>query len=214
MAQRMPPRDDQASGIAQEAARILCEEGQVDYRLAKLKAAQRLGLSARAALPDNARIQAAVIGYLRLFGGQEYASRLQRMRQVAVQAMRLLADFQPQLVGALISGAATSAQRVQIHAFDERAERLELFLHDRGVPFRQDDRHYRYPGGREERVPLIRFDAGEIGIDLAVFAPDDSRRAPLSPIDGLPMKRLGLEQAEALARIDPARILDDADSAA
>jgi len=44
-----------------ESARIICEDDVLDYRAAKMKAAQRLGLSPRTALPDNARIQAAVI---------------------------------------------------------------------------------------------------------------------------------------------------------
>ncbi|MBL6749685.1 MAG: hypothetical protein ISP90_04150 [Nevskia sp.] len=208
MAQRSPPfRDDQAAGIVQEAARILCEEGQLDYRTAKLKAVQRLGLSPRAALPDNARIQSAVVEYQRLFGGLDYARRLRRMRAAAVKAMRLLEGFEPRLVGAVVNGAVTAAHRVQLQAFDEQAERVELFLHDRGIPFRQDDRTYRYPDGSEERVPLVRFDAGDIGIDVAVFAFDDRRRVPLSPMDGLPMKRLALAEAEALARIGEQQIL-------
>ena len=43
--------------LVQEAARILCEEAVLDYRSAKLKAAQRLGLGPKAALPDNASVQ-------------------------------------------------------------------------------------------------------------------------------------------------------------
>jgi hypothetical protein len=209
----MAPRRSAAAGAApggalvQEAARILCEEQVLDYRSAKLKAAQRLGLGAKAALPDNASVQAAVIDYQRLFGGREYALQLRRLRDTAVQAMRLLAEFQPRLSGAAVSGAITATHRVQLHVFPDKAESLDLFFEHRGIPYRQDDRLYRYPGGREEQVPLLRFEAGGVGVDVAMFGADELRHTPLSPSDGLPAKRLGLVEAEALAQQDVNAIL-------
>ena len=193
--------------LVQEAARILCEEAVLDYRSAKLKAAQRLGLGPKAALPDNASVQAAVIAYQRLFGGAEYAERLRLLRQTAVQAMRLLQQFQPRLTGAAVSGAITAAHRVQLHVFVDMAEALDLFFEDRGIPYEQDDRDYRYPDGREEQVPLLRFEAGEIGVDVAMFGAEELRRTPLSPSDGLPAKRLTLAEAQALAGISVEQIL-------
>lgn len=195
------------SPLVQEAARILCEEQVLDYRAAKLKAAQRLGLSGNAPLPDNARIQAAVIEYQRIFGGREYAEHLRALRATAVQAMRLLAGFQPRLTGAAVSGAVTTAHRVQLHVFVDKAEALDLFFEDRGIPYEQGDRVYRYPGGGEESIPLLRFEAGDIGVDVASFGEDDLRRAPVSPTDGLPAKRLTLAEAEVLARIGVDEIL-------
>jgi hypothetical protein len=196
-----------ANSLVQEAARILCEEAMLDYRAAKLKAAQRLGLGPKVALPDNASVQAAVIDYQRLFGGREYAERLRALRATAVQAMRLLAQFRPRLTGAAVSGAINAVHRVQLHVFVDKAEALDLFFEDRGIPYRQDDRSYRYPDGSEEDVPLLRFEAGEIGIDVAAFGEDDQRRAPLSPSDGLPMKRLDQTEAEALAKLEVEAIL-------
>lgn len=189
-----------SEALVAEAARIICEEAVLDYRTAKLKAAERLGLNLRStALPDNARVQAAVIEYQRLFGGTEYAEHLRALRAAAVKAMRLLQAFAPRLVGAVATGAITDAHRVQLHCFGDSPETLDFFLQDRGIPFEQDERDYRYPDGGEEPVPLARFEAGGIGIDIAMFATDDQRRTPLSPSDGLPVKRLTLAQAEALA---------------
>ena len=211
MAPRRPDADRggaaAANSLVQEAARILCEEAMLDYRAAKLKAAQRLGLGPKAALPDNASIQAAVIDYQRLFGGREYAERLRQLRATAVQAMRLLAPFRPRLTGAAVNGAINAVHRVQLHVFVDKAEALDLYFEDRGIPYRQDDRDYRYPDGSEEQVPLLRFEAGEIGIDVAAFSEDDQRRTPLSPSDGLPMKRLDLAEAEALAKVEVEAIL-------
>lgn len=201
------PGGDPVEALVQEAARLICDEQVVDYRSAKHKALQRLGLPPRTPLPDNARIQAAVVAYQRIFGGAAYAERLIALRRAAVQALRLLQPFSPRLVGGVVTGAINGAHRVQIHAFADRAEALDLFLADRAIPFEQDERDYRYPDGREQAVPLARFEAGDIGIDVAMFALDDQRRTPLSPADGLPVKRLGLAEAEALAQIGSREIL-------
>ena len=39
--------------LAQEAARIIVDHGIRDYRVAKIKAAERLGMNTRGALPGN-----------------------------------------------------------------------------------------------------------------------------------------------------------------
>lgn len=186
------------ASLIHEAARIICEEAVTDYRTAKRKAAERLGIS-NGALPDNAQIEAEVISWQQLYGGDAYHERLAQMRQTAVQAMRLLKSFDPRLVGGAVSGAISNAHRVQLHAYGDKAEMLEVFLLERGIPCEQGERDYRYADGSQDSVPLVRFEAGEIGIDVAVFTPEDARRAVLSPIDGQPMRRLSLAQAEALA---------------
>src|SRR5260221_2967487 len=99
----------QRSRVVHEAARIICEDGLSDYRLAKQKAVERLGLGLGTPLPSNADIQTAVLQYQRIFGGRAYADRLTKLRRTAVQAMKLLAEFQPRLVGAVATGATTDA---------------------------------------------------------------------------------------------------------
>ncbi len=201
--------EDGMAALATEAARIIVEEAQTDYRLAKRKAAERLGLSTRAALPDNARVQGEVLAYQRLFGGTAYQERLQTLRRTAVQAMQLLADFDPRLSGAVITGAIAAAHRVQLHAFPDKPEMVDIFLLDRGYQIKADERDYRYSDGRVQTVPLARFEAAGVGVDVALFAPGDERRAPLSPQDGLPAKRLRLAQAQALAAEPIATIFSD-----
>jgi hypothetical protein len=192
-----------SDSIVREAARIICNEAVVDYRAAKRKAAERLGLRPGSSLPDNVRIEAAVLDYLRLFGGTEYRHRLQSARRCAVKAMRLLARFEPRLVGSAVTGAMAAAHRVQLHAFADKAEMLDVFLHDRGIPFEMDERDYRYADGSVYQAPLVRFDADGEGIDVAIFPTDAAHRAPLSPVDGRPARRLTLAQAEALAETVP-----------
>ncbi len=187
------------SGVVEEAARLVCVELLTDYRQAKRKAAQHLGLPAHAPLPDNAAVQDAVIDYQRLFGGEAYRDRLRRMRHTAVRAMQLLAAYSPRLVGAVVSGAVTAAHRVQLHLFADSAEAVDIDLLNRGIAFEPGERIYRYPDGRETPVPLLRLELDGVGIDLAVFAADDQRRAPINPLDGKGFRRCTLAEAERLA---------------
>lgn len=185
--------------LAAEAARIFVEEALTDYPQAKRRAAERLGVSARSGLPDNARVEAEVLAYQRLFGGADYVRRLRDLRQTAVQAMRLLARFEPRLSGAVVSGAISEAHRVQLHCFPDQPELIDVFLAERGLAVEADERDYRFGDGRVETVPLARFEAGGIGVDVALFAPGQQRRAPLSPVSGRPAARLTLAEAERLA---------------
>lgn len=185
--------------IVLEAARIICEERLTDYRAAKWKAAERLGVNPRSSLPDNAQVQQAVIEYQRLFGGRDYAQRLKLLRRTAVQAMSLLSDFNPRLVGAVASGATNEAHLVRLHGFADKPEMLDVFLENQGIPYQTGERRYRYADGRIEEIPTCEFQAGEVGVEMAMFAPEDLRRAPLSPLDGQPVKRYDLTQAKALA---------------
>lgn len=185
--------------IVHEAARLICEELITDYRQARHKAAQRLGVNPVALPSDGGRVEQAVLDYQRLFGGSAYSERLHLLRETALHAMQLLQAFEPRLVGAVVSGAVTAAHRVQLHAFCDKPEMLEIFLQDRGIRCEQSERTYRHAGGREERVPLACFEAGDVGVDVAMFDPEDLRRPPLNPADGQAYRRLDLAAASALA---------------
>lgn len=193
----------QRSRVVHEAARIICEDGLSDYRLAKQKAVERLGLGFGTPLPSNADIQIAVIQYQRLFGGRAYAKRLTQLRRTAVQAMRMLADYQPRLVGAVATGATTDNHHVQLHCFADKPESIDWLLESRGLRYEVGERRYRYAAGAVGDVPVLTFMADDVGVDVAIFPERGMRDVPLSPADGQAFKRLDLAAAEALAEESP-----------
>lgn len=195
----MGRRDDQdQSEWLEEAARLICDEGYTDYRQARAKAAERLGLRPRGNAPDPSRIEAAVIARQELFGGDAYREGLRAMRQTAVRVMKLLERFDPRLAGGAVTGAIGHAHRVQVHVVSDRPESVEIFLIDRHIAVEQDERRYRLADGREAMISLCCFDADGIGVEVAIFEPGSERHPPLSPVDGKAAKRLTLQQVEAL----------------
>ena len=134
---RQKPNDNERARrlVAQEAARIIVDHGIRDYRLAKQKAAERLGVLSRGALPGNSEIEAAVAEHLQLFGGASHAHQLQLMRVAALAAMELLAAFTPRLVGPVLVGTADEHSAVNLHVFADSAEVVAMELADIGLDY-------------------------------------------------------------------------------
>lgn len=183
--------------IAQEAARIILEEGVGDYRGAKRKAAEHLGIPATRNLPRNTEIEQALIERQRLFNGNGQQGRLRALREAAVQAMRMFAQFRPRLVGSVLRGTAHEHSDVNLHLFAASPEEVAFFLMDKRIPYREVERRFRREEGYQT-YPALRFLAGDVEIEAVVFSENGIRQAPPSPIDGRPMQRAALEEVERL----------------
>ena len=197
---RHPTRaDNLRRALAQEAARLMAEHGIRDFLIAKRKAAERLGVMDGAALlPKNSEIESALGEYQRLFGGQSHLIALNAQRRAALSAMRYLQEFEPRLVGAVLSGTATQHSEVQLHLFAERAESVTLKLLDEGIRHEVTERRLRFGTEQVRAFPGVRFEMDEQSIEATVFPPDGIRQAPVSPVDGRPMRRANTLEVAAL----------------
>lgn len=185
--------------MAQIAARLIHEQGIRDFQVAKRKAAQHLGIDVRdSVLPRNQEIEAALAEHQRLFAGDEHARRLSAMRQAAVDAMTAMAAFEPRLVGSVLSGLASAHSDVQLHVFVDQSEAFELFLHNQGIECDMIERRLRVDRAHYRVYPAFVFAAGGFGFQVTVFPERDIRQAPLSLVDGTPMRRAKRRQVEHL----------------
>jgi len=205
MGKRNPTRADNVRrALAQEAARIMAEHGIRDFFVAKRKAAERLGVTdGTAALPKNTEIEAALAEYQRLFGRDKHAESLQAQRRAALTAMRYLSEFEPRLVGPVLSGTATAHSEVQLHLFAERAESVALKLLDEGIPHEITEKRIKMSPERVLAYPGLRFQMEDQSIEVTVFPTDGIRQAPVSPVDGKPMRRANAFEVEALVEEIP-----------
>ena len=191
--------DNMRLALAQEAARIMAEHGIRDFLIAKRKAADRLGLSdISAILPKNSEIEEALAGYQRLFGGNSHLEALQAQRRAALAAMHYLREFEPRLVGAVLSGTATEHSEVQLHLFTERAESVTLKLIDGRIPHEVTEKRVRLTAERTRPFPGLRFQIDDQPVEATIFPTDGIRQAPVSPVDGRPMRRASALEVEAL----------------
>lgn len=186
--------------IAAEAARIMVTQGQFNYRIAKQKAAQRLGAGAHAALPSNLEIETALRAYQEFYGGQRHLDRLQNMRRVALRVMRSLEPFHPRLVGPVLDGTADENTRVCVHVFSDPPDAVALHLLDIGQRFYNEQRKIRWHDGNHRQIALLVTDVEDTEVELALFSHLDLRQAPPSPVDGRPQKRAPVTEVEGLLR--------------
>lgn len=202
MSRRQHPErsDNLRRAVAQEAARLMAEHGIHDFRTAKRKAAERFGLTENGALPKNTEIESALAEYQRLFEGESHGESLYAQRLVAFEVMRRLREFEPRLVGAVLSGTATEHSDVQLHLFTDSAESVAIKLLDAGIPHEVTERKVRMSAERVLACPGVRFEIDGQPVDATVFRTDGIRQAPVSPVDGKPMKRAGFDELEALLK--------------
>ncbi len=184
--------------LAAEAARIMSEESISDFQVAKQKAANRLGVTGEQGMPRNIEIEQALKEYQAIFRPQQQALELKALRKTAVEIMSLLHDFSPRLVGPVLRGSADHHSAINIHLFTDNSQVLEWLLIERHIPFNVEEREYRFNGGEIKRCPLYLIEDEEANVELAVFPEKGIRQAPKSPLDGKPIQRASISEAQQL----------------
>ena len=167
-------RDDARRHLAYLAARLIAEEGVSDYAAAKQKAARQAGITGTQGLPQNDEIEAALREYQQLFKGDRQPLQLRLLREIALDLMRLLDQFNPYLVGPVLNGTATEFSGVELQVFAEDCKNLELFLINRRIVYHTNMRRAKL-GGKEIHVPILDFEFSGVPVSIAVFAPNDVR---------------------------------------
>ncbi len=176
----------------------MAEHGIEDFLQAKRKAADRLGVHDVAVLPKNVEIEAALRAHLRLFGRDSHDHSLKDQRRIALDAMRLLSEFQPRLVGSVLTGTATNHSDINLHLFADNSETVAIRLLDLEIPHEFYERRVKMDAERSVSYPALRFDAGGRTVDATVFPVDGIRQSPYSPVDGRPMKRADAREVSEL----------------
>lgn len=143
-------RQDTAHEIAQQAARLVVEDG-LEYAAAKRHALKQMGLPARTALPDNTTLDQAVREYIAVFCPQTQASELRALRERALVWMDRLSPFRPHLGGAVWHGTATRHSDIYLQLFCDDPKSAEWALIDQRVAYQPGS----VQGWRAEPVQVL-----------------------------------------------------------
>ena len=185
--------------IAHLAARLMAQDGGLDYGTAKTKAARQAGLADANLLPDNQEIEAALREYQSLYQSEDQPAQLRRLREVAVKVMRDFAEFRPALVGAVLNGTASQHSDVNLHLYTDDEKALTMFLLNHRYRFEEGTRRVRR-GEHTDFVPQIQIEVDEVTVSLTVLTPDDERAGARGRADAEP-QRARLPEVEALLRL-------------
>jgi len=186
---------DMRRRIAHAAARILAEDGSLDYGSAKRKAARQLGASDSGNLPDNQQIEDALRSYQAIYQTGETRAHLALLRQTAIEYMEQFADFDPHLTGAVLNGTAGPHADINLQLFTDHQKDVEFLLMRLPVPYQAGEHRVTDTPGRIH--PRFMIDDSRERIDLTVYPASELRNMKRLQADGSP-RRLRLPQVRTL----------------
>jgi hypothetical protein len=190
-------RNDIRSRIAHIAARLMAEDGIEDHALAKRKAARQAGTPDLRQLPTNDEIDEALQSYHELYQRNEHRSRLRRLREQALSAMRELRQFNPYLTGSVLSGNAGRYADIDLQLFTDSAKAVELYLIDRSIPYTTAQRRL-FSGDEQRTIPVFLLNDKNVEIRVEVLNSRDLRRPLRATPNGKAIERARPEAVEAL----------------
>ena len=184
--------------IAVQAAKLLAEDGELDYASAKQKAMKLCGVSGRVDLPTNEEIEAQLKIHLSMFdlGGRTILVR--NKREAALTVMLLLQEFEPMLVGTVLEGTAVDNSPIELQLFSDSVKDVVVFLIEKNIPYEPFDCKIRVNKNEAIDVPMFRFIYDEHEIHLAVLEHKMRKQKLISPITLQPMSRANIKKVRAL----------------
>ena len=167
-------RDLMREQLAHQTARIIAEDGIVDFAFAKRKAARQLGAADTQHLPSNQEIEEALHSYRALYRKENHPNILYQLREEALAAMQLLELFHPYLAGSVLNGTAGERSDINLMLFSDDVKAVLLFLLKENLDF--DDGEWKVRiGGHEESVPSYTL-TGESGTQIHIIVlPENAR---------------------------------------
>ncbi len=191
---------DQRQRVAYEAACILADGSCQDIRIARRKAAEKVGATTQFELPTEEEIEQALKVHQSLFQREQQPIELNNLRQQAEAAMKTLMHFNPRLVGSVLVGTAESGNKIELHLFADTPEEVILFLMDQQIPWDDKEKTVYYKGHVKRIYPVCSFRAGETEIELTLFPIEALRQKPLGPLGDRPLQRATLSQLQELMK--------------
>ncbi len=195
---RLTADDRIRKNIAHEAAKLVAQDGLEDFFLAKKKAAEQLNVNNKRLLPSNREVEVALIEYQSLFHNEKQQQMVFESRKIAHRTMLLLEEYNPLLVGSVLSGTANENSEIIIHVFSDSPEIISLYLEKNGIPISLCERRLKIEKKNHTFFTALKFIAGNINIVLIVLPHPLQRNAPIDPITQRPMKRATLSDVKRL----------------
>ena len=186
---------DMRRRIAHAAARLLAEDGSLDYGSAKRKAARQLGAPDSGNLPDNQQIEEALRSYQAIYQAAETRALLMRLRQTAIEYMEHLAAFDPHLTGSVLNGTAGPHADINLQLFTDDQKDVEFLLMRLDTPYQAGEHRAGDIPGRN--YPRFLINDPRAPIDLVVYPAAELRNMKRLQADGSP-RRLRLPQVRGL----------------
>lgn len=192
------------STLAQEAARLMYEEGIKQYLTAKQVAAKRLlgrtyGKKVRYRpkdLPSNGEIKESLLQLVKLHEGDDHYYRLFAMRVIALELMYELKQYIPCLIGSVSTGHVRQDSDIDLHLFTDSLEELEAHLKALKWQYEMAEVSIQKNGHIKLYTHVYLYNV--FPIELSVYPANEIRVASRSSTDGKTIVRVKIPALEQL----------------
>lgn len=164
-----------------------------EYYQAKRIAAQRLGTRH---LPSNREVHEQLLLIARQTEGEGHAARLSQMRHQAAVLMETLEEFQPRLIGSVLTGHIRQGSDIDLHVHSQDVELITRAL-AAYAPTVEVVTTRKY-GEPREFTHIHLEDVGGFEAELTLYAPEELHTTPRCGITGRPMRRASLAELRPL----------------
>ena len=169
-------------------------EGIKEYLRAKRKAARHIGVTL---YPNNAEIRDALDRLAEAHEGPARQDRLLALRRTALEVMEVLDDFDPRLIGSVLTGHIKTTSDVDLHAFCDDHERVGDRLLEAGYDVSFELIMTR-KGGEFREFPHYYLAAAAGPVEVSVYPLEDLKRPQRSSITHKRMERATLSKLRRL----------------
>jgi hypothetical protein len=182
---------------AVRAAELMYFEGIKEYLRAKRKAARHLGITL---YPNNAEIRDELDRIAEACEGPARQERLLDMRSAALEVMEILEEFEPRLIGSVLTGHIKTTSDIDLHAFSDDHERVgnRLLDADHDVEFELVKTK---KGGEFLDFPHYYVSLPEARVEISVYPTGDLKRPQKSSITHKRMERATVSKLRRLIAV-------------
>lgn len=190
--------------IAQMAARLMADEGILDYGHAKRKASRQLGISDDRCMPTNAEVEEEIRIFHEIYNSDVQPEVLKQLMQDALVVMRMLERFDPHLTGPVLDGTAGKHATTDIHLYAESLKEVEIYLLNLQIPYESNEKSYRMHGDKRgngrRKIPVFTLEGPNGLIRLSVFDDEAHNTHVRSPVNGQSLQKANLASVTALLK--------------
>lgn len=196
-------RTNQRRRVAQEAAELLYTGQEKEYKQAKLRGAENLGVHV---LPSNFEVAIELDLIAQEREGKERQERLAQSRRNALQIMQVLEDFSPTLVGSVWRGTANRNSDIDIIVYANSPKQVVHAMEQHGYTIAETQTRTVTKSGIERRSFHIYVNLHPKNqAEIVVRNPENASLKATCEIYGDTIKGLNIHQLNQVLNQNPQR---------
>jgi len=187
--------------VAREAANLLYSGAEKEYKQAKLKAAKTFHLHY---MPTNSEVAVELDKISEENEGPARQERLVRMRQEALRMMKMLASYDPVLVGSVWRGTIHRDSDIDIYVHYDEPQDVVRLLEQSKVKITRSERTMVTERGKRKDTFHIHVESPiKEEVEVIVHSPEEACLTEKCEIYGDEIKGLRTHELERALKEDP-----------